>query len=488
VAAVEPPQDVLDTREAGGRIIRGGIVRGAGYAAGTLLALLGIALVTRHLGVVDFGRFQTIISLITVVGAVTDAGLATLGLREYAQRSGEDRDRIMQALLGLRLALTLLGVSVATAIVMAVGYDWQLVLGTGLAGIGLALVVVQTTLTIPLAADLRNVALTVVDLLRQALTVAGYILLVVASAGVAAFLGVTVPVGVVVVGVAALLVRGRISLRPLLEGQAWGALLRSGVAFSLAVAVGTIYLYTSQILTAAVTDGHDTGLFSAAFRVFVVVSAIPGLLITVAFPLLSRAARDDRERLAYAVQRLIDTTGILGFGAAVGLVVGAPTIIEVMAGSAFAGAVPALRILGATLVATFLLAPLGFALLSLHAHRAILVANLFALGVMLAGVGVLAPLLGPEGAAVGTVFGETSLAAGYLVALDRTASEVTPTFRLAMRGVVAGAPCLALALVPSLPAWASAAIALAIYMGLLLLVRAIPEELLEQLPRRGVRR
>jgi O-antigen/teichoic acid export membrane protein len=487
VAALEP-QDVLDTREAGGRIIRGGIVRGAGYAASTLLALLGIALVTRHLGVVDFGRFQTIISLITVVGAVTDAGLATLGMREFAQRSGDDRDRTMQALLGLRLVLTLLGVSVATAIAWAVGYDWKLVLGTAAAGVGLALTVVQTTLTIPLAADLRNVALTLLDLLRQGLTVGGYILLVAASAQVAAFLGVTVPVGVVVVVVAAILVRGRMSLRPSLERTAWAGLVRSAAAFSMAVAVGTIYLYTSQILTAAVTNSHDTGLFSASFRVFVVVGAIPGLLITVAFPLLSRAARDDRERLSYAVQRLIDTTGILGLGAAVGLVVGAPTIIDVMAGAAFADAVPALRILGATLVASFLLAPMGFALLSLHAHRAILLANLAALGVMLVAVGVLAPLLGPEGAALGTVFGEASLAAGYLLALKRTGSDVTPSLGLTLRGTLAAAPCLALAFITGLPAWIAAVCALTIYTALLFLTRSIPQELLELLPRGGVRR
>jgi len=126
VAALEPPADVLDSREAGGRIIRGGVVRGGGYVLNTLIALLGIALITRHLGVVDFGRFQTVISLITMVATVTDAGMATLGLREYAQRSGEERDRLMRSLLGLRLVLTLLGAAIATLIALAIGYEWEL--------------------------------------------------------------------------------------------------------------------------------------------------------------------------------------------------------------------------------------------------------------------------------------------------------------------------------------------------------------------------
>jgi O-antigen/teichoic acid export membrane protein len=486
VAQVEPPEDVLDTRRAGGLIIQGGFIRGAGYVFNTLLALLGIALVTRHLGVADFGRFQTILSLITVVATITDAGTATLGVREYAQRLGADRARLMRTLLGLRLALTLVGVLIATVIALAIGYDWDLVLGTALAGIGLALIVLQTTLTIPLAAELRNVPLALVDVLRQALTVVGYVVLVLAGATVVAFLGVTVPVGIVLVLVAAALVRDRVSLRPSLRLAEWGALLRAAAAFAMATAVGTIYLYTSQILTAAVTDEHDTGLFSASFRVFVVVAAIPGLLLTVAFPLLSRAARDDRERLAYAVHRLFDTTAILGLGAALGLVVGASSVIEVMAGADFADAAPVLRIQAATLVATFVLAPIGFALLSLHAHRPILVVNLFALMVMLASVAALASSFGPQGAAAGTVLGESVLAAGYLLALRRAASGVVPAVGRALRALMVALPCLGFVALP-VPDWVAAIVALIAYAILLVLVRAVPDELIELVRRRAAR-
>jgi O-antigen/teichoic acid export membrane protein len=484
VAAVEPPADILDSREAGGRIIRGGFVRGGGYVLSTLIALIGIALITRHLGVVEFGRFQTVMSLITMVGTVTDAGMATLGLREYAQRSGEERERLMRSLLGLRLGLTLVGATLATLIALALGYDWELLVGTALAGIGLGFTVVQTTLTIPLAAGLRNVAMTVLDLLRQVLTVGGYAVLVVAGAGVVAFLGVAVPVGVVLVLVAAVVVREHVPLRPSFDLRAWGVMLRTAAAFAMATAVGTIYLYTSQVLTAGVTNGRETGLFAASFRVFVVVAAISGLLVTVAFPLLSRAARDDRERLAYALHRLFDTTTVLGLGAAIGLVVGAPTIIDVMAGGGFADATPALRIQGAAVVASYALAPIGFALLSLHEHRGILVANGIALTVMLASVGALGAAFGAEGAAIGTVLGEWSLAATYLIVLRRAARPVAPGLGRAARGLVAAAPCLALALVSGPPAWVMAGVALLAYALLLIVVRAVPEELLELLRRR----
>lgn len=482
LAAAEP--DVLDSRRAGRLVIQGGVLRGAGFVVNTLLALAGIALVTRHLGVVGFGRFQTVISLITVVGTITDAGLATLGLREFAQRQGSDRQRLMDALLGMRLVLTLAGAAIAAAVAAAVGYSLELVVGTALAGIGLSLTVVQTTLTIPLAAEMRNLALTLVDLLRHLLTLAGYALLVLLGAGVVAFLGVTVPVGVVLVAVVAYLVRGRFSVRATPRFTDWKPLLRAGTAFAMATAVGTLYLYMAQILTAALTDERETGLFAASFRVFIVGAMIPGLLITVAFPLLSRAARDDTQRLSYAVQRLLDTTAILGLGAAIGLVVGAPFVIDVMAGQGFDDAVPSLRIQGVTLVAAFVTAPMGFALLSLHAHRAIVVANVCALLAVVASVAVLVPRLGPEGAALATVIAETTLAVIYFAQLWRVAPEVRPGGGVLARATAAALPCAALALVSELAAWQATALSLALYVLLLAVFRAIPDELVELVPRR----
>jgi O-antigen/teichoic acid export membrane protein len=463
-------------------VIQGGILRALGYGASTLLALVGIAMVTRHLGVADFGRFQTVIALITVVGTLTDSGMATLGLREFSQRTGSDRDEMMRSLLGLRVGLTLLGVGVAALLALALGYE-ELVLGTVLAGLGLALTVVQTTLTIPLAVELRNLPVAALDVWRQAFTTALYAALVVGGAGVVAFLSVNIPVGLVLAVAAGLLVRGRVPL-PTFDPHGWGRLLRTAAVFALAAAVGTVYLFTAQILVAAVADARETGLFAASFRTFVVVGSIPGLLIAVAFPLLSRAARDDRDRLSYAVQRLLDVSIILGLGAALAVVTGAPAIMQVIARDSFADAVLPLRIQGVTLLATFVLAPAGFALLSLHLHRPILIANGAALTVMLVSVGPLAASSGATGAAVGTVLGETTLAVGYLVALRRLAPATFPKLGRAPRVLAAALPPLAV-LTLGLPAGVAAVLALAVYAVLLAVLRAVPDELRELVPRRG---
>ena len=67
----DPPiGDVLDTPEAGRRVVRGGALRVGGFVAGLSASLVGAALVTRHLGPADYGRYQTVVALVTIVQAV----------------------------------------------------------------------------------------------------------------------------------------------------------------------------------------------------------------------------------------------------------------------------------------------------------------------------------------------------------------------------------------------------------------------------------
>lgn len=474
--------DVLDTAAAGPLVIRGGIVRALGHAGSTLLALLGIAVVTRHLGVDDFGRFQTVTALITVVGTVSDAGMAALGLREYAQRRGGEREQLMGTLMGLRVALTLVGTALACGIAAALGYGSDLVTGTLIAGLGLALITVQTTLLIPMVSELRNVPVAVVDVLRQGLTTTAYVALAASGAAVIAFLAAPLPVGLVLVVVIVVLVRGRVP-RPSLDVRAWGRLLRVAAAFSLATAVGTVYVYASQVLVAAVATEYQTGLYAASFRTFVVVGSVAGLVTMVAFPLLSRAARDDRERLAYAVQRLLDTSVLLGVAAGLTMVLGAAPILAVIAGPGFSDATPAMQIQGIAVVATYVLAPLSFVLLSLHLHRPLLIANAVAVTVMFSVVGWLAGAHGATGAAVGTVIGELTLAVGYVVALRRKAPDVCPGPGRSLRAVAAALPPLAL-LATGLPAVVSTAAGLLFYGVAVVVLGVIPQELRELVPQR----
>jgi O-antigen/teichoic acid export membrane protein len=483
-ATPESVSDVLDSTEAGGRIVRGGVLRFGTYVAIVGLSVLSAALLTRHLGVVRFGEYTTVLSLVGVVTAITDAGMSTIGTREFAVREGEERDELMRDLLGLRITLTAAGVLLIAGFALIAGYDLPLLLGAVLASLGTIALVVQHTHTIPLSAALRLGTLSLLELARQVLNVAILVALVVLGSGLLPLLAVALAVNLILIAPTAALAHHQISLRVRLRPRHWLPLLKLTVSFSLATAVGTLYIFTAQILTSLISNAHQSGLFAASFRIFIVLGAVPGLLAGGALPLLARAARDDSARLAYALQRIFEVSLILGAAVALGTLNGAQFMLHVVAGAKYAASAPVLEIQGIALVATFVLGGWSFALLSLKRYKDLLLANLAAFVVSCTLTVVLASNHGATGAAVATVCGEAVLATGSLLMLVRGHPELRPRFTIALKVGLAIVPGVALALWSGMPSLVRTLLALAAYGLLVVIMRAVPDEVVELLPQR----
>ena len=270
--SLDPPEDeierdLLDSAAAGPAAIRGSLLRAAGYGGGVLFSVISVSLLIRHLGVADFGRYVTVISLVTIVQGVTDAGLTAIGVREYAVLKRDERARLMRNLAGIRIALTSLGGLLATAFAAAAGYGQPLVLGTLLAGAGLVLVVMAGTYSVPLSATLRLGTVTALDVLRQLLTVLAIVGLVVAGAGLLPFFALAVPVGAVVVVVTVIVVRGSMPLRPTFEGKEWLRLARIVLPYAGASALGTIYFRVTIVGMSLIASELQTGYYATSYRV-----------------------------------------------------------------------------------------------------------------------------------------------------------------------------------------------------------------------------
>ena len=171
------------------------------------------------------------------------------------------------------------------------GYDARWSRGAALASGAGVLLAGQQTATVPLQTALRIGTVTALDVARQAATTALMLCGVAAGAGVLAFLAIPVPVAVLLVVLTAVALRGAARRpRPALDRALWPRLLREAVLVGLATASGVLYLYASLIVCGLATSEHQTGAFSASFRVIIIVAAVPALLGTSAFPLLARTA------------------------------------------------------------------------------------------------------------------------------------------------------------------------------------------------------
>jgi O-antigen/teichoic acid export membrane protein len=473
-------EDILSTPEAGPKAIRGGVIRSAGYAAGVVLALISAPLLTRHLGVTDFGRYVTVVSITTIVALVADAGLTVVGVREYATREPAGRRRLMRNLVALRLGIATIGSVVAVGFVVVAGYEAATVAGTALAAFGTILMVAQQSYTVPLVAQLRMGTVTVLELLRQTLMVIGIVVGIVVGAGVVVFLALSIPVGVVVGVVTLLAVRGMGAAWPGLDGDEWRALLADAVPVAAASILAALFYRVAIIETSLLSSAEETGYFSLSFRVIEVILPIPSMITATAFPILARAADGQPERLAYGLQRLFEIAVILGGATVLGLAFGAEPAIEFLGGDEFAPAVDVLRIQGIATAATFLFAVWAAGLWAVRAQRPLLVATVIGVAAVGALTAILAPAHGAIGAAIAATIAEVVLAAACGVFLFAREPELRPRLGVVPKVLAALAAAGALWFT-GLPAIPLTILGVAVYAAVLLVLRAIPADVADAL-------
>jgi O-antigen/teichoic acid export membrane protein len=475
------PGDVLDTGAAGGKAIRGGATRTAGYGLSLLMSLAAVPFMIRHLGAVDYGYYVTVSSIIFILGGVTEAGLTNLAIREYSVLAPTERTDFLRNVVGLRFALTALGGLLATAIVAVTGARGVIVQGVAISALALLISLTQQTYMVPLTAHLRLGWVTGLDLLRQG-TLNGFVIgLVIVGAGLVPFFWASVAAAVVMVVATVALVRREADLRPAFDMAVWRSVAREVIPYALAAAVGLIYFRIAVILMSYVSTPEETGYFSAAFRIAEVVAVTPWILVTAGFPILARAARDDEERLGYALQRLFEVSTGLGAWIAICIGVGAPFAVDVVAGPGFGESVGVLRVQGIGLLTAFLVATWLFGLLSMKLFRPLLIVNAVAALVSVVGTLVLAGTLGAEGAAASTVAAEFYLAIGCYLAVRKARPGIRPSLGVIPKVALASAVAIAPALVLDVHPVILVAIATVLYFAVLVPLRGVPPELLNAL-------
>jgi O-antigen/teichoic acid export membrane protein len=468
---------VLGTPAAGPAALRVG-----GYLVGALLGAGSAALLFRHLGVEATGTYVTILSLVAIVGGVSDLGLTAVGVRESSVRPPAERSQLLGDLLGLRMSLTVFGLAIMLALTLF-SYSGTVRLGVLLAGFGLLLQTVQDNLTVLLVVRLRLGWVSALELVRQALMILSIALLVLAGADLLPFLGVSIPVGILSLLATARLVRGERSLRPSFSWRRWRPLVMQVLPYSAAVVAAALYFRVAIVMVSQLSSAHQLGLFGASFRIIEVLTGVPILLAGTALPIFAHAALSDHDRFGYALGRVFEVALIVGAWVAVSIVVGAQLAIAVVGGPEFSAASGILAIQGVALGATFVTAVWGTGLLSLALYRQILVLNAGALLASIAIISVLVPLDGARGAAIGTACGEAAAAVAGAVILMRN----HPSLRLPWGVFPRVAAAAALGLVPlsfvGVPVIVRLLASTALYGGVLLVTRALPAELMVLLPR-----
>jgi O-antigen/teichoic acid export membrane protein len=245
-----------------------------------------------------------------------------------------------------------------------------------------------------------------------------------------------------------------------------------------------LYFRVAVLMVSQLSNSTQQGQFGVSYRIIDFLTLVPSVLAGVALPIFARAASEDHERLVYGLGRVFEVALIVGAGVALTIGIGAPFILRLLGGAQYVPAATVLTIQGIGLGATFVGIVWANGLLSLALYRQIMVLNFAGLVGIVILLALLIPDHGARGAAVATATGEIGAALASGALLMRRHPSLTHCLRVVPRVVLAVLVAAAVLAIPGLSSFAHAAVAGVVYLLVLLLLRAFPEELGALLPDR----
>jgi O-antigen/teichoic acid export membrane protein len=418
-----------------------------------------------------------VISLVAIAVAVADVGLNISASREVALRAQDERSELIGNVLGQRLVVMPLAVLVVVAFAAAAGYPGRMVAGTFLAGTGAVLAALANALLVRRTVELRNAALALVDCVRQAVTLVGVALLVLAGARLTAFFAVLIASGLSMI-ILVPLVAGREALvAPRFDRTTQRRLLAVALPVAVALGLGQVYFRLVVVVMSLVSSPRQTGYFGGSLRAMEALVQLPILITTVALPVLAAAAQNDLPRLRRAVRGLGQGAFIAGVLVVIVTARAARPVMEIIGGTAFRPAGAVLRIQVAALLFIMLYQLWSGTLLALNRQRELILTNLLALLGLGAFAAALVPAFGAQGGAAAAVLGDALLAALIYWRVQRVAGNVMVGPAFLARVTAAAAVACAVLFVPALPDLAAAAAAGAAFLVVGQLIGMVPAEL-----------
>ncbi len=472
--------DVLRSADAGGRVARGSMIRGAGYAVGVGIGFATSILLLRHLGVADYGRYGTVAALMGLVLGITDGGMTAIGTREVSVLpQGIKREQLASSLMTLRALAATAGV-VGAIVFAIISYNPFLALGAALVGISVVLQSTQAMATVPLLADLRAAPIALFDGLRQLLTLLGVLALVVAGATLLPFFALQIPVAAITVLFTFVYVRRTFALGFSFHRPHLAHLLRETLPMSVAVVLNSLYLGAMVVIVSLLANDVETGLYAAPARIMEVLVFLASVMISMAIPVLAVAGAEDRARFRASLQLLLQSGVVVAVTITLALVACSTELVTLIGGVDFAASGEVLQVQALALIGIFANQALQFALVTLRAQRRLIYANGVALTVLFLGGIALVPAIGPTGGALAVVIGETVLTAALLVALGRTDRTALPSWRF-LPALVGSSAVGACALLVPVNGWIQAFLAAMIFVAAGIATRAVPREAIHTL-------
>lgn len=318
----------------------------------TVLALVGIGLITRYLGTEGFGQYATVLAFFAFFSAFADLGLYAIATREIS-REGANEEKVLGSVMGLRITSAALVVLFSPFLAALLPYPYHVKIGIVLAALSFGFSSTYLVLNGLFQKNLAMDRVGIAEVLGKVLQIAGLF------AAVRLDLGFDAVVGAMVFALAfncltvVLLSRRYVRIKLDFDTKKWRCFLKESLPMGISVLVTFAYFKLDTIILSILKESADVGVYNAAYKVIENLTFFPSMIIGLVFPMMSRYVFSNAKRFGELLDETLRVFVILAVPMVIGTLFLADEIIAIIGGSQFAASAGVLRILIFSLAAIF---------------------------------------------------------------------------------------------------------------------------------------
>jgi O-antigen/teichoic acid export membrane protein len=432
------------------------IVRNSGFnIIGTILIVpfnfVAMFLLARRLGTEALGTFFTIFAICAVIHWIADAGTTTVMTRRIA-RFPHQLNTIVAEALGVLVIVCVISI----VLFMVVAVPWMGFATTeriSMATLGVAALAMAARHSLEFGCNLfRGLERFEFENLARVIQTAFFLLFVwvgvrpETGGTVAAFVAYAASNAIAAIVLWAILFRGwhcaGFTFRWRIIRRWW----RESVPLGFGDVIRQLQMQLDTLLLSAFRSPGVVGLFSVACRPLQPLQMLPRIIVSVTFPMMSRAAHVDRAAFSRTFAQTTNLLWIASLPISIIVTAFARPMIIATAGPEFADAALPLQLLIWATGLVFVNAQHRFVLTALDAERKYWRLIIWSLGIKVAAEIAMIAIWGLYGACLGNLVGEIVLCVWALIMLDKMGVE-SPSHWQVLRAIP-GAVAMALVLVP----------------------------------------
>lgn len=462
-------------------IAKNTLVQVAGRAAGTVLGLLTLGVMTRYLGTAGYGAFTTVTSFLQFFGIVVDFGLS-LTVVAMLSEPAADRDRIASNLFSLRIVSAAVFFGLAPLAALFMPYPPEIRSGVLVAAASFFFIALNQILTGVLQKELRMARAAAAEVIGRFGLLAGAFAVARLDLG----LGWMLAALIVGNGLTALwnwlLVRKLVDVSWRFEPAVWKEILHRSWPIGLSIIFNLIYLKGDVIILSLTRPQSEVGVYGAAYKILDVVTVVPIMFMGLVLPLMVRAWKErSLPDLRRFLQKSFDFMIILALPLVLGGIAVGPELMRLFAGEAFADAGRLLQILIIAAGAVFFGSMFGHAVIAVERQKPMVWGYAADAAVSTAAYLILIPRWGAVGAAWVTVLSEAFIAAATFLMVYRS-SRFLPDLRVGVKALLSAAiMAAAIRAVPDLHVLIKVVLGAGLYAGALFLTKTISRSMIADL-------